>query len=88
MKITLCVEQTKSKLLWGVNYSNRERMSMPSFIKRSVAKCYLNSKVCCGCSLDFCQSICGEGKKKDVRPEFQSPLAHLHCRKGMEEQKK
>lgn len=33
IKITLCVEQTKSKLLWGVNYSNRDLMSMPSFTK-------------------------------------------------------
>lgn len=31
-KITLCVEQTKSKLPHGVNYSNRDIISMPSFI--------------------------------------------------------
>lgn len=33
IKITLCVEQAKSKLLWGVNYSNRDIMSMPSLIQ-------------------------------------------------------
>jgi hypothetical protein len=33
IKITHCVEQTKSKLLRGVNYFNRDIMSMPLFIK-------------------------------------------------------
>lgn len=33
IKRALCVKQTKSKLVWGVNYSKRDIMSMSSLIK-------------------------------------------------------
>lgn len=34
IKISLHVEQTMLKLLWGVNYPNRDVMSMPWFYER------------------------------------------------------
>lgn len=62
-------------------------MSMPSFIKDVLPNAISIQKSAGVVACSFAR-VSGEKKKKDVRPGFRSPLAHLHCRKGMEEQRK
>lgn len=56
IKITLRVEQTKSKLLWRVNYSNRDIMSMSSFIKDLLLNATSVQKHAWGCRQVFAKT--------------------------------
>ena len=78
IKITLCVEQTQSKLLWGVNYSNRDITSKPSFIKDLLPNAISVQKYAQVIAQSLPEYL---ERKRYMRAGFWSSLAHLCCRK-------
>ena len=78
IKITLCVEQTQSKLLWGVNCSNRDITSKPSFIKDLLPNAISVQKYAQVIAQSLPEYL---ERKRYMRAGFWSSLAHLCCRK-------